>query len=46
MFKMHLDDINDKDISFDTGGVCNYCLELKVKKNYTFTELEEKNIER
>ena len=45
--KCILDDINDKDISFDTNGVCNYCLEFESrKKNYTFTELEEKkNIE-
>ncbi len=45
--KCILDDINDKDISFDTSGVCNYCLEFESrKKNYTFTELEEKkNIE-
>ena len=41
--KCILDDINDKDISFDTNGVCNYCLEFESrKKKYTFTELEEK----
>ena len=43
-----LDDLDDKDISFNEDNICNYCVEFNSRvKNYTFTkEQEAKNLEK
>ena len=43
-----LDDLDDKDISFNENNICNYCVEFNSRvKNYTFTKDQEaKNLEK